>query len=71
MTKFHTHLTKMPVSLEDEVQYHLRQDNGDMLHMNPLIGSEIAISFDGVFIVLFVGKRLKSLLAMELAILAL
>ena len=59
MTKFHTHLTKMPVSLEDEVQYHLRQDNGDMLHMNPLIGSEIAISFDGVIHCIVCGKKTK------------
>lgn len=59
MTKLHTHLTKMPVSLEDQVQYYMRQDGGDLLHMNPLIGQEIAINFEGVIHCIICGKKTK------------
>ncbi|MFT4969402.1 MAG: hypothetical protein ACI9O4_001149 [Chitinophagales bacterium] len=58
MSSIITHLTKMPTSLEDEVQYYLPYDGG-MLHMNPLIGQEIELSFEGVINCMICGKKTK------------
>lgn len=53
-----THLSKMSTSLEEEVQYYMPYDGG-MLHLNPLIGQEIAFSFDGVINCMICGKKTK------------
>jgi hypothetical protein len=57
MEKFH--LEKMKVKNSDQVQYYLRGENENDLHLNPLIGKKIKIEFVGDITCVECGKKTK------------
>lgn len=51
-------LLKMKTALEDEVQYYFRLDD-DLTHLNPLIGKEIELVFEGQINCISCGAKTK------------